>query len=147
MTGMTRFRSAPALLRWPTVAALVVAAAAHVPVTPEHLEEAPYMGYGFIAFTAAAMVAAVVVVVRRDVRAMVASGALCAVAIVVYALTRLVAFPQLADDVGNWTETLGLVSIMSEAVVVLLSAVAVTRGGAPERGINRSVCPDSALRA
>ncbi|MDQ2788246.1 MAG: hypothetical protein M3Y73_00515 [Actinomycetota bacterium] len=40
-------------------------------------------------------------------------------AIVGYIGTRSVAFPQLADDVGNWLEPLGIVAILAEAVVVI----------------------------
>jgi hypothetical protein len=113
----------PATLRWPTVVALLVAAAAHVPVIPEHLDEAPYMGVLFVGFTVVAAVLALVVAVRGSApMPFVVAGVLCAVAIATYCLTRLIAFPQLADDVGNWGETEGVISIVSEAVVVALSA-------------------------
>lgn len=116
----------PFWLRWPTVAALLVAAGAHIPVTPEHLREAPYMGVLFVGFTAVAFALALVLAVRGTAPApFIAAGALCASAILAYCLTRLVAFPQLADDVGNWGEPLGVVSIVSEAVVLVLSALAV----------------------
>jgi cytochrome bd-type quinol oxidase subunit 2 len=122
--GMTR-QTAANRLRWPTAAALLVAAAAHVPVIPEHLHEAPYMGLLFVGFTAVAAALAVVVTVRGSAPApFLAAGALCAVAIATYCLTRLVAFPQLGDDVGNWGEPLGVLSIASEVAVVLLSAAA-----------------------
>ena len=114
----------PDELRWPTVAGLLIAAVAHVPVIPEHLHEAPYMGWLFVAFTAAAVLAAAVVAVRGLAPvAVVGVGLLSAVAILTYCLTRVVAFPQLADDVGNWTEPLGLVSIVSETVVLALVSV------------------------
>jgi hypothetical protein len=50
----------------------------------------------------------------------------CGLAIGGYALTRLVALPALADDVGNWFEPLGVVSILAETatVVVALGALA-----------------------
>jgi hypothetical protein len=116
-----------ASLRWPTAAALTVAAVAHVPVIPEHLREAPYMGVLFVAFTVVAMVLALVVAMRGTAStAFVVSGVVCGLAIAAYCLTRLVAFPQLADDVGNWGEPLGVVSIASEAVVLALSVAAAT---------------------
>lgn len=115
-------------LRWPTAAALIVAAAAHIPVIPEHLDEAPYMGVLFIAFTVVAAVLAVVVATRGTASApFLVAGGVCAVAIVTYCLTRVVAFPQLGDDVGNWGESLGVVSIASEAAVVALSLAAAAR--------------------
>ena len=115
-------------LRWPTAIALLVAAAAHVPVIPEHLREAPYMGWLFVGFTVVAAITAVVVAVRGTAPApFFAAGALCAAAIGAYALTRLIAFPELADDVGNWGEPLGVTSVASEAVVVALAAVCASR--------------------
>jgi hypothetical protein len=115
------------VLRWPVAAALLVAAAAHVPVIPEHLTEAPYMGVAFIAFTAVAVVLAVVVAAGDHSLSHSAAIVLCAAAVLMYAATRLVAFPQLGDDVGNWGERLGVVSVISELTVVVLSMVAVRR--------------------
>lgn len=120
-------RSVKTSLRWPTAVALLVAAGAHVPVIPVHLREAPYMGVLFVVFTVVAAVLAVVVAVRGTAPApFVASGALCGAAITAYCLTRLVAFPQLGDDVGRWGETTGVVSIISEAMTVGLSVVGAT---------------------
>ena len=122
---MARSQEVVPALRWPTAAALLVAAVAHVPVIPEHLHEAPYMGVLFVGFTAAAAVMAIVVAVRGSAPApFVIAGWLCAAAIAAYCLTRLIAFPQLSDDVGNWGEPAGVVSIASEAAVVLLCLAA-----------------------
>lgn len=122
-------------LRWTTVVALLVAAAAHIPVIPEHLHEAPYMGMLFIAFTVVAAAVALLVAVRGSAQTpFLAAGAVCASAIATYCMTRVIAFPQLGDDVGHWREPLGLVSIASEAAVVLLSAAAAaTLGRADQR--------------
>jgi hypothetical protein len=117
----------PGRLRWPVAGALLVTAAAHVPVTPDHLAEAPYMGVGFAAFTVAAGMLAVVVVRRNDVQSYGAAIGLCLAAVMTYAATRLVAFPQLGDDVGNWGERLGIVSIVSELAAIALSALALRR--------------------
>jgi len=125
---MSQKISVPDRLRWPTAAALLVAAAAHVPVIPEHLHEAPYMGWLFVVFTAVATAAAIIVVIRAAAPVVVVgAGLISAAAILAYCLTRVVALPQLADDVGNWTEPLGLVSITSEAAVVALSVAATFR--------------------
>jgi hypothetical protein len=55
----------------------------------------------------------------------------CGAAVVGYVATRLTAFPQLADDVGNWFEPLGVVSVLTEALVVVLAVVAVRRRPQP----------------
>jgi hypothetical protein len=115
--------------RWVLAGAALVAAVAHVPVIAPHLDEAPYMGVLFIVLTAACLVLAGAVLVR-DVPAVYGLAILtCGLAIVGYAATRLVAFPELDDDVGNWLEPLGVVSVLAEAVVVL-AAVSALRSGA-----------------
>ena len=113
--------------RWVVVAALLVAAFAHLPVIGEHLMEAPYMGVLFIVLTAACFVLAAALISIDSAAAYALSALTCALAVVGYAATRTFAFPELADDVGNWTEPLGLVSITSEAAVVALSVAATFR--------------------
>lgn len=117
------------LIRWSVIELLLVAALAHIPVIAEHLREAPYMGVLFIGFTLTAFAVASALAAIPSGIWYVAAGALCAAAIVGYVATRLVAFPQLAGDVGHWTEPLGLLSVSSETVVAVLSLVAVQSGG------------------
>lgn len=107
------------------VAAALVAAAAHVPVIAPHLDEAPYMGALFIVLTAACLVLAATLTVHDGERVYALSTLTCGLAIIGYAATRLVAFPMLADDVGNWFEPLGIVSFLSEFVVVAGSCMAI----------------------
>lgn len=104
-------------------AAAVIAALAHLPVIGPHLDEAPYMGVLFIVLTAACVSLAAVATVR-DAPVVYALAILtCGLAILGYAATRIVAFPELGDDVGDWLEPLGVLSVLAEAVVV---AAAVT---------------------
>lgn len=105
-------------LRWTLALAAVVTSAAHVPVIGPHLVEAPYMGALFIVLTVACGALAVVTV-AFDAAAVYSIAALtCGSAMLGYAATRLVAFPMLSGDLGNWLEPLGVVSIVAEAVVV-----------------------------
>jgi hypothetical protein len=113
--------------RWPLAGAATVAAIAHIPVIGEHLEEAPYMGVLFIMLTAACFALAAVALVYDTAAVYAASAATCALAVVGYAATRLIAFPMLSDDVGNWLEPLGVVSIVSEGVVVLFASIGLRR--------------------
>jgi len=125
-TAASSFRE-DLLLRTATVSAILVAAVAHIPVIAPHLEEAPYMGVLFIGLTAVCLGLGAVIAVAAPTWAYRASVAVCGAAVLAYAATRLVAFPQLADDVGNWLEPLGVLSVASESAVVLL-AVLVLRG-------------------
>ena len=112
--------------RWILAIGAFAAAAAHVPVIGPHLSEAPYMGGLFIVLTAAC-VGLGVAALTKDVLAVYAMSVVtCGLAILGYVATRLVGFPMLGDDVGNWLEPLGLVSIGSEAAVVV-AAVSVLR--------------------
>ena len=123
--------------------AAFVAAAAHVPVIAPHLHEAPYMGVLFIVLTVACAALAVAVLVRDSVAIYASAALTCGLAVIGYVATRLVAFPMLADDVGNWLEPLGVVSVVSETVVVLAAGAALRRPrsappSAPVRQVSRS---------
>ena len=122
--------------RYVVVAATAVASVAHVPVIAPHLEEAPYMGVLFIVLTAACAVLAAAALVR-DSRAVYALVILtCGLAVIGYAATRLVAFPMLSDDVGNWLEPLGVVSVAAECVAVAAAITALV-GSRPGTGTMR----------
>ena len=114
--------------RWVLAAAAAVAAIAHVPVIGPHLEEAPYMGVLFVVLTAACAVLGVEALVRGGRAVYLLTVLTCGLAVLGYAATRLVAFPMLADDVGNWLEPLGVVSIVSESIAVVAALVGLRRG-------------------
>ncbi|WP_137121166.1 hypothetical protein [Segeticoccus rhizosphaerae] len=104
--------------------AAVVAAVAHIPVTGEHLHEAPYMGVLFILLTIACLALAAAAVAHDSAAVYLGATAVCGLAVLGYAATRIVAFPMLADDVGNWLEPLGIVSVISELTVVASAQLA-----------------------
>lgn len=136
MSRMQSFAFQPLRSGWrpAVVVATVVASAAHVPVIDPHLNEAPYMGVLFIVLTAACAALAVATLLR-DSKAVYALVILtCGLAIVGYAATRLVAFPMLSDDVGDWLEPLGIASIVAEAVAV---AAAISAFRIPPRPASR----------
>lgn len=104
--------------RWVLASGALVAAAAHIPVIAPHLDKATYMGALFIILTTACLVLAAAVLIRDAPVVYGLAVPTCGLAIIGYAATRLVAFPELDDDLGNWLEPLGVVSIVAEAVVV-----------------------------
>jgi hypothetical protein len=121
---------APDGIRWGVIGLLLVAALAHVPVVPDHLREAPYMGVLFILFSVAAFAVATMLAAQPSRVWYLAAVVLCVAAVGAYVATRLIAFPELADDVGAWTEPLGLVSISAESLAALLGITALRRPGA-----------------
>jgi hypothetical protein len=123
-------------IRWALVALLLVVAAVHVPLISEHLEEAPYMGVAFAVFVAAAFAVATGLALGPSRLGFTVAAGLCACAIVAFLATRLTAFPQISDDVGNWSEPLGIAALATETAVVALSQWALRRssgGPAPAR--------------
>jgi hypothetical protein len=115
-------------LRWPAAVLGLTAAAVHIPVIPEHLEMAPYMGVLFILLDIALVALSLVLIVYDVPLGYTAAAVVCVMAVVGYALTRMVPFPQLADDVGNWLEPLGVAAVLSETAMAVVSVVAVGQG-------------------
>jgi hypothetical protein len=127
-----------AVVRLPVAATALVAAAAHVPVTGEHLREAPYIGVLFIALEVALVVLAGLVLVSSARLVWWAAAVVPALAVVAYVVSRTVGLPQIGDDVGNWTEPLGVVSVVAETLMVLL---VVARGLGPVRRLHGRLLP------
>ena len=115
--------------RWVLAPAAAVAAAAHVPVIAPHLDEAPYMGVLFVVLTVGCAAIGLAALIRDSVAVYALAVLTCGLAVVGYAATRLVAFPMLADDVGNWREPLGMVSVVGELAVIATALAAVRWGG------------------
>lgn len=105
------------LARWQLLTALagVTAATLHLPVLGDHLAGATYMGLLFAGFVLANSALAAVLVLQPSRAAFAGAAVLNAAAIATYVATRLVAFPQLADDVGAWVELWGLLAVSAEA--------------------------------
>ncbi len=118
------------VIRWGIIGLLLVAALAHIPVVPDHLKEAPYMGVLFILFSIAAFAVATMLAARPSRLWYAVAVVLCVAAVGAYVATRLIAFPELADDVGAWTEPLGLVSISAESLAAVLGVAALRQPGA-----------------
>ncbi len=117
--------------RYPAAVLAIVAGLAHVPVTPEHLNEAPYIGVLFIVLTTVCIVLAAALLVWDSPIVWASLGGTCLLAVVAFVLSRTVGLPLIADDIGNWTETLAVVSVLTESGVVILSALALRRTWRP----------------
>lgn len=97
------------------------AAVAHVPVIEEHLHEAPYIGVGFALLAIAGFLLACLLLTADTPRVWIATAAVAAVALAGYMASRSVGLPQIHDDIGNWTDPLGLLAISAEALMLVSS--------------------------
>jgi hypothetical protein len=113
-------------LHWRLAAAatLLAAGAVHIPITGEHLEEAPYIGVLFIALTIACGICAILLVLHDNPLVWMVTGGVAALAVIGYVLSRTVGLPQIGDDVGNWSDPLGTVALLTEGMTVVLAALA-----------------------
>ena len=107
--------------RWPAAAAALTMGAAHVPITREHLSEAPYIGWSFIVLEVASLVLALALVGSDTPLVWRAAAVVPALAIIGYLLSRSVGLPQIADEVGNWTEPLSFVALAAEALLIVVA--------------------------
>ena len=106
--------------RMPAAACAVVSAAAHVPLIRGHLQEAPYVGVLFIGLVVVLDVVAVLLLVADRPSVWRAAFVTPALTVVAYVLSRTVGLPEMGDDVGNWTEPLGVVAVTAEVCTCLL---------------------------
>jgi hypothetical protein len=128
-------------LALPAAAAALVAGAAHVPVTGEHLTEVPYVGWMFVGLIAVCVTGAVLLAVRDTVLLWTVIGAPCAAAVLLYLVSRGPGMPGMSDDIGDWANELGLVSVISETLVVVLTCLAARRGPVGFPHVHRSLVP------
>jgi hypothetical protein len=109
--------------QWAASLLLVVAAATHIPLIQDHLEEAPYVGWLFIALSVVCLLLAGAILFVDEPSVWVLSGLTCFAAVIAFLASRTVGLPQIGDDVGNWTEPLGIPAVASEALMAALAYV------------------------
>jgi hypothetical protein len=111
-----------------------------------------YKGWMYIALIVACLGAAAALVHRGDRRAWLAAAALPVFPLVGYVVSRTVGIPGGADDIGNWTEPLGLASLFVEGTLIALAAAVLVPGrregrlGRPVAQARRHAWPREALR-
>ena len=97
----------------------------HLLDVEDRLTEVPYIGWLFVGLIVASLAIAALLIRSDSRRAWAAAGLVAGATIAGYVITRTVGMPgDGAEDVGNWTEPLGLASLLLEGIVV---ALAVTR--------------------
>jgi hypothetical protein len=95
----------------------------HVLDLPGKWSEVRYLGVGYVLLIAACVVSAVMLL-ARDRRGWMLGGAVAGLTLVGFVLNRTVGLPAATDDIGNWSETLGVWSLVLESAMVALSVAA-----------------------
>jgi hypothetical protein len=83
-----------------------------------------YVGFGYYLLEVAAFLAAIVLATSKSVRGWLLAAAVAAGPIIGYALSRGPGLPSYTDDRGNWTETLGVISLVVEGALLVVAVVA-----------------------
>jgi hypothetical protein len=89
-----------------------------------------YVGIGYYALELAGLITAVVLLVgagRHTAKVWLLAVGVALMPITGFVLSRGPGLPNYSDDKGNWTETLGVVSLVVEGVLLLLAAGLVAR--------------------
>ena len=117
-----------AIARAAAIGGLVAAALIHVLQLPDAFTAAGYVGGLFIAAVVACLAIAATLTRTSDDRAWAAAGGLATLILLGYVLSRTVGLPGFTEDIGEWSERLGLASLVAEGLLVFVTgAVLVTR--------------------
>ena len=84
--------------------------------------ETRYLFWMYVALMLGCLVLAALVLRGAGRGVWLATGGLSALVILGYVLSRTTGLPNADDDVGNWTEPLGLASLFVEGCVIAVSA-------------------------
>jgi hypothetical protein len=102
-------------------AGLVGVAIVHLLDAPGKFEETPYLGFLFLGLIAASLLVAEMILRDGGSIGWLAGAGLAAATILGYVVSRTIGLPGAPeDDLGNWSEPLGMASLMVEAVVAWL---------------------------
>ena len=115
---------ADAISRTIAIGALGGIALIHVLQSPDAFSETTYLGILFVGAIVASVLLGAVLTRTSDSRAWAAAGGLGALILLGYILSRTSGLPAATDDVGEWTEPFGLLSLVVEGLLVCVSAAA-----------------------
>ena len=110
-----------AAVRGTIVVGLAAVAVIHAVDSVGKWSEVRYMFWMYIALIAGSLVTAGAVLFTRSRATLLAAAGLAAGAVAGYVLSRTTGLPNATDDVGNWTEPLGLASLVVEGCIVAVA--------------------------
>ena len=113
-----------------TVAAALAGAALALAVSVIHvmdqggltaLKDPAYIGYSWYALEVAGVLTAALLLTRRTTAGWLLALGVAAGPLTGFIITRSVGLPLATEDIGNWTEPIGLASIAAEATLLVLA--------------------------
>jgi hypothetical protein len=119
-----------AAVRCTLVVGLAAIAVIHAVDSVGKWSEAPYMFWMYMALIAGCIVLGGAILFSRSKLPVAAAGGLAAIVLAAYVVNRTIGMPNATDDIGNWTEPLGLASIVVEGFVVAVALGGVRKAGA-----------------
>jgi len=120
------------LTRALAVVGLLGIALIHVLDAIPTFSELPYKGWLYVALIISALAVAAMLVRSGSRRVWALAVGLVAASILAFVFSRTVGLPSAPDDVGNWSEPLGVAALLVEGPVLAVAAHALTVG-APAR--------------
>lgn len=118
-----------AITRTVAIVGLCGIALIHLLDVPGKLTETPYVSVMFIGAIVASLALAAILTRSSDPRVWAAAGGLAAAIMLGYVLSRTTGLPGATQDIGSWSEPLGIASLFVEGALVCLTAgVLATRG-------------------
>lgn len=115
------------------IAALGAIIAIHTTELSGKIEETAYLGFGYLLLIMASFVS-IALLTQRDVRGWVLGGFTALVTFVGFVLTRTTGLPRARGDIDNWSETIGIWSLVVEGAMVVLAVVMIMRHQAERSG-------------
>src|SRR3954463_755086 len=100
----------------------------HLLDSVETFHETRWLFWAYVALMAATVVVSGALLHRPTVRSYEAAALLALLPLVGFVLSRTSGLPGSDDDIGNWTDSLGLASLWVEGAVLLTSGYAVALG-------------------
>ena len=110
-----------AVSRAAAIAGLLGIALIHVLQSPDAFDEQWYLGVLFVLAIVGSGLLAAVLARTSDPRAWTAAGGLAGLILIGYILSRTSGLPWATNDIGEWTEPLGLISLVVEGLVLFLA--------------------------
>jgi hypothetical protein len=111
-----------AIARAVAIVGLVGIALIHILESPDAFEAIGYLGALFVCAVVTSLLLAAVMTRTSADLAWAAVGGFAGLILLCYVISRSVGLPGFTHDVGEWTEPLGLASMVAEGLVICVSA-------------------------